>query len=92
MLDTERAAIERAIEQVLLEQWDPLALHGAAGEHPEYRRYVPAIYSLLARGCSEMQLARHLHQLERDDLGHPELATRDLTPVLHALREIERRM
>ena len=90
MASTERQDVERAIDRVLLDQWDPLGVREAPGEHEEYRRFVPGIYSLLARGGSDVQVARHLHQLERDELGHPELATRDLTPVVRTLRESER--
>ena len=46
--------------------------------------------SLLARGASDTQVARFLHRLERDQLGHPELANVELTPLLSTLRTIER--
>lgn len=90
MPGTEREVIEREINRVLVEQWDPLGVHTQPGEHDEYRRYVPSVYSLLARGASDVQVARFLHQIERDELGHPELAQRDLTPVLQTLRALER--
>ena len=90
MPESDRGAIERAIGEALLLQWDPLGVGAEPGEHPEYRRYVPDVYSLLARGASDVQIARHLHRLESDEFGHPELATRDLTAVLRTLRALER--
>jgi hypothetical protein len=85
-----REAMERAIGNALLEQWDPLGVHERPGAHDEYAQYAPGVYSLLARGASDVQVARHLHKIEADELGHPELATRDLTPVLRTLRALER--
>jgi hypothetical protein len=86
----EREEIERAIGRALLEQWDPLGLHDRPGPHEEYARYVPELYSLLARGGSDVQVARHLHRIEHQDFGGPEPPTRDLGPVLRTLRAIER--
>lgn len=90
MAGQEREVVEREIDRALVEEWDPLEVRATPGEHTEYRRFVPGIYSLLARGSSDVQVTRHLHQIERDELGHPELAARDLTPVVRTLRAIER--
>lgn len=90
MSPVERAAAEDAIARVLLEQWDPLGVHEAPGPHAEYAAYVRDVYSLLARGASDVQVERHLRHLEREELRHPELAARDLAPVLQALRAVER--
>ena len=86
----ERAAAEAAIVHVLLQQWDPLDVHEAPGPHAEYDAYAHEIYDLLARGASDVQVERHLRRVEGGELHHPELATRDLGPVLRALRDIER--
>ncbi|MEP6690251.1 MAG: hypothetical protein ABJD07_03790 [Gemmatimonadaceae bacterium] len=90
MTSPEREAVEAAIGRALLEQWDPLGVREQPGAHEEYTKYVPAIYSLLARGGSDVQVARHLHSLELGELGHPELAARDLAPLLKTLRALER--
>jgi hypothetical protein len=87
-----RSAAEERIEQALLERWDPLSVAFAPGEHPEYHGYAHELYNLLARGASDTQIARYLHQAEVGPLGHPELATRDLAPLLALLRTIERQM
>lgn len=92
MSDPERAAIERAIERALLERWDPLGVHDQPGEHNEYAGYVAEIYSLLARGGSDTQVARRLHQIEHEDFGRPDTPPRDLSAVLVELRMIEHRM
>ena len=87
----ERDAVEAEIGRILLEQWDPLGMR--AGPAPGgYAPYAHEVYNLLARGASDVQIARRLHQAERDELHHPELADRDLTPVVRALRALEPRL
>lgn len=92
MSSLERPAAEERIERALLEQWDPLAVASAPGEHHEYQPYAHEVYNLLARGASDVQIARYLHRAEGGELGHPELASRDLAPLVTALRTIEREM
>jgi hypothetical protein len=88
----DRLAAEERIERALLEQWDPLGVASAPGEHPEYRSFAHEVYNLLARGASDAQVARYLHRYEDGELGHPELAACDLTPLVTRLRTIERQM
>jgi len=88
----DRLAAEERIERALLEQWDPLGVATAPGEHPEYQAYAHEVYNLLARGASDAQIARYLHRAEDGELGHPELASFDLSPLVTRLRTIEREM
>lgn len=90
MSSLDRPAAEARIERALLEQWDPLGVASAPGEHPEYQPYAHELYNLLARGASDVQIARYLHRAEGDELGHPELVSRDLAPLVTRLRTIER--
>lgn len=92
MSDQERTAIEREIARALLERWDPLGVHDKPGVHEEYASYAHELYSLLARGGSDTQVGRRLHQIEHDNFGGPEHPTRDLSGVLRELRTIERRL
>ena len=92
MSNLDRPAAEERIEQALLEQWDPLSVARAPGEHAEYHPYAHELYNLLARGASDAQIARYLHQAEAGPLERPELATRDLAPLLARLRTIEQQM
>lgn len=92
MPSLDRPAAEARIELALLEQWDPLGVASAPGEHPEYHPFAREIYNLLARGASDVQVTRYLHRAEDGELGHPELASRDLAPLLTRLRTIERQM
>jgi len=87
----ERSVVESEIGRALLEQWDPLGVHANPGVHREYDPYVADVYGLLARGASDVQIARHLHRIERDQLGVAGIEDRDLTPVLRTLRQLERR-
>ena len=92
MPSSDRPAAEERIERALLEQWDPLDVASAPGEHPEYQPYAHELYNLLARGASDVQIARYLHRVEDGELGHPELSSRDLAPLIARLRTIERQM
>jgi hypothetical protein len=92
MPSLDRPAAEERIEHALLEQWDPMGVAAAPGEHPEYHGYAHELYNLLARGASDMQIARYLHRAESGELGHPELASRNLASLLSQLRTIERQM
>jgi hypothetical protein len=92
MPDSKREDIEGAISKALLADWDPLGVRELAGEHHEYDKYAHDIYGLLARGGSDVQMARHLHHLERDDMGHPDAEHRDVTKVVRDLRVLERSM
>lgn len=87
-----QSAIEAEIGQLLQDQWDPLGTRSALEPHPGYPEYAHEVYNLLARGASDTQIGRRLHKAESDELHHPELATRDLTPLLRALRAVEKRI
>lgn len=79
---------ERAIADVLLAQWDPLRVRETPGTHDEYLTHAHAVYGLLARGASSMQIGRYLHSVESNEMHHPELATEDLSELLRSLRGI----
>ena len=86
----EKESAEVVIERVLLQQWDPLGVHEQPGPHPEYAPYAHDLFSLLMRGASDIQVERRLRQIERDELQRPELADRDLSTVVAALRAVEK--
>lgn len=86
----EKESAEVVIERVLLQQWDPLGVHEQPGPHPEYAPYAHDLFSLLMRGASDVQVERRLREIERDDLRRPELADRDLSAVVAALRAVEK--
>ena len=80
---------ERAIASELLAHWDPLRVRDIPGTHEEYLTHAHAVYGLLARGASSVQISRYLHHAESVEMHHPELALDDLTPLLTALRAID---
>ena len=88
-----RETIEAEITKILTETWAPLGADvSSADAASRYAVYAHEVYSLLARGASDTQIARRLHLAERDELSHPELTTRDLSPLTQQLRAIERRI
>ena len=88
----DQATLEAEIGQILLEQWDPLRATASAEQFVGYGVQAHEVYSLLARGASNVQIVRRLHQIERDDMQRPELAARDLTPLVRNLRAFEARI
>ena len=87
-MSIERVDAERAIQAALASQWHPIA----APEASSYVAHAHEVYSLLARGASDAQVGRHLHKVEREEMGHAEADARDLTDILKSLRTIERTM
>jgi hypothetical protein len=87
-----RVALEAEIDQLLVQHWDPLGTRDLPDAQVGYATYAHEIYALLSRGASDTQIGRRLHQAESNELQHPELATRDLTPLLRALRAVEKRI
>ncbi|MGH7620447.1 MAG: hypothetical protein ACREPM_24785 [Gemmatimonadaceae bacterium] len=87
-----RAALEAEIDHLLVQHWDPLGTGGQPDAQAGYASYAHEVYSLLSRGASDTQIGRRLHQAESVELQHPELATRDLTVLLRALRAVEKRI
>lgn len=89
-----RAEIEVEIDGLLRKEWgapdaDMLAAHP---DTTGYESYAHELYSLLARGASDSQVGRRIQQAERAELHRPELAEHDQTPLLRALRAIEKRI
>lgn len=82
-----REAAEAAIGRVLQEHWYGAA--SGAASSPPVDAFTHDVYNLLVRGASDVQVERHLRGIERDGLHRPELAARDLEPVLRSLRNIE---
>lgn len=91
MASEKQVAIEAEIEAALLEQWDPLGKRGEPG-YDGYKAYAHDLYNLLARGGSDVQVTRRLHEAEAVELGHPELVERDISGLVRILRGIERRI
>ncbi len=87
-MSMERADAERAINDILAAQWDPLASHDVQS----YQHVGHEVYALLARGASDTQVGRYLHKVEREEMQHPDADARDLSAVLKVLRGIERVM
>jgi hypothetical protein len=88
-----REKIEAEISAILVDAWAPFGDDAPSDQAAAtYAAYAHELYSLLARGASDVQIARRLHIAERDELGHPELNTRDLTSLTARLRQIERRI
>jgi hypothetical protein len=90
MPDTKREDAELRIGAVLLAEWDPMDVKADPSHSTEYMPFAHEIYGLLIRGGSDVQVGRLLHQIEREQMHHPEADSRDLTAVLKTLRALEK--
>ena len=95
----DRTAAETAIAQALHEYWDSTGNGAPAtgdggpdGRGAGYGEYAHELYTLLLRGGSDPQVERLLRSIEHERLHRPELEARDHTPVVRALRALERTM
>lgn len=92
MSDLKREEAEIRIGATLLDEWDPLSVRGQPDHADDYLRYAHDIYGLLVRGASDVQVGRHLHAIEREEMHHPDADSRDLSIVLKTLRALEKTM
>ncbi|GEM_PF-2091536 len=90
MSDSKREEAELKIGAVLLAEWDPRNVKAQPDHTNDYLPYAHEIYGLLIRGGSDVQVGRLLHQIEREQMHHPEADSRDLTAVLKTLRALEK--
>lgn len=90
MPDSAREQAEIRIGAVLLAEWDPMEVRGQSDHADDYMPYAHDIYGLLVRGASDVQVGRHLHAIEREQMHHPDADARDLTAVLKTLRALEK--
>lgn len=65
-MDRERRAqeIQRAIEGILLREWDPIGVRDEEQAQDEYGSYVGGVYRLLVSAPSCARIADHLAGLE----------------------------
>jgi hypothetical protein len=92
MSDSKREQIEATIGTVLLNEWDPLDVRAQPDRADEYRKYSHDIYGLLIRGASDVQVGRHLHKIEREEMHRADADNRDLSALLKTLRALEKTM
>lgn len=90
MDNAKREAAESKIGAILLTEWDPLDVRSEPDHAQDYLPYAHDVYGMLIRGGSDVQVGRLLHQIEREQMHHPDADSRDLTQVLRTLRAFEK--
>jgi hypothetical protein len=83
--------VSRAVNRILLEQWDPLGIRAAEGPEDEYLSYVPQLIGRVQRGASDAELADYLGEVESRQMGlrvlpsvrRTEIAARIRATVMH---------
>ncbi|OGH60565.1 MAG: hypothetical protein A3G34_10555 [Candidatus Lindowbacteria bacterium RIFCSPLOWO2_12_FULL_62_27] len=71
----QRREVAAELEKIkeFLRDWDPIdvisSLEATGNPPDEYDTYAPKIHSMLQRGCSVDELAKHLDKLITEDMG-----------------------
>ena len=60
---------QRAVEAVLIREWDPLGVGDSEFAQDEYDSYAPVICRLVWEGANEATLVAHLAQLQVQAMG-----------------------
>lgn len=59
----------KKVDQILLEEWDPIGVNDYDGANGEYRGYIPSIIQLLDEHAYESKIAKLLHQHAKVNMG-----------------------
>src|SRR5438093_10717357 len=84
--------IQRSIAEVLLRNWDPIAVRDLPQAQDEYDAYVGGGYRLIGSGATARQLAEHLARVEADQLGYEDTDPKMLIPVAEKLLKLNVRL
>jgi hypothetical protein len=75
----------------LLRQWDPIGSRpGIDGPLDEYDSYAPHIVSMVAAGCTQVELCRHLQNLRTGNMGVSDNPMQDNEVASAILRSLNR--
>jgi len=58
-----------ALKLLLLNEWDPIGVRGAAGAEDEYDSYAFDIFAMLKSGAGEDEIAAYLDGVETEHMG-----------------------
>ena len=67
--DKRVARIWKEIDEMLWNSWDPIGVNDAEAARDEYQGYIGGVFRLLEDGAAEQQIAKHLNQIETDNMG-----------------------
>jgi hypothetical protein len=76
----------------LLRHWDPIGIADVPEQQDEYEAYVGGVYRLLASGTSAREIAEHLVDIERQQLGFKDTEPRMLIPLAERLKRLNVRL
>src|SRR5262245_39853984 len=85
-------AIQKAIREILVRQWDPFEIVRSGGSDDEFDTYIGGVYRLLANDGSELELARHLAKVEHEAFGSDRPDVNRLLPVARRLKQLDVRL
>jgi hypothetical protein len=74
------------LNRLLLLQWDPIGLKQAPEAADEYESYASELGRMLRSGSPPEEIARHLAEIESEQMGLEERPPERLLPVAEKLR------
>ncbi|MGH7137553.1 MAG: hypothetical protein ACREHD_17545 [Pirellulales bacterium] len=69
MKDHHVKELERDIQRILIDEWDPIGVKSCMEAQDEYDGYIGGILGLLVGGVDRVRLADHLRRLEVESMG-----------------------
>lgn len=61
--------IEKAVAEILLNEWDPIGLKDDSNANLEYNQYALRIVGMLYNGTTEGKVAEYLNTVVTDEIG-----------------------
>ena len=77
------------VSDVLFSAWDPIDLKLMGGPRDEYRSFAPELISLVQMGGGEEQIAAHLAEIAKVEIGlsaDPERTSRAASLIVNLVR------
>jgi hypothetical protein len=82
------AEVHRKIEDVLLNDWDPIGVAGVPEAQDEYRGYVRRVYDVAVSNRSAKAISKLLVSFERDSMGLHARKPDELDSVANKILEL----
>ena len=71
----------KAIQKILINEWDPVGVSLEPGAHGEYDSFIPTIYHMIVQGVSEDEMEDYLDSVAYESLGLPPNNDLDLRTI-----------
>ena len=67
----QETALYKAIDEILLNDWDPIGISNEPGARHEYYSYLPLVYDMARNNKTAEQIGSYLFSIETNAMGIP---------------------